>query len=184
MSQQKALLDASVLFSAAPRDTLLRAAEVALFLPCWSEEVLQEVARNLISDAKLREDQVQRLLAAVLRRFPHASVAGYEGLIDEVSNHPKDRHVLAAAICADAQIIVTNNLRHFPAEALRPFGIEAQSADDFLLQLFDAYPETLNQIIHQQAAALISPPVTVEALVEYLATQTPNFARALKQGIR
>lgn len=183
MSQLIALLDASVLFPAAPRDTLLRATEAALFQPCWSEEILQELARNLIADAGLREDQARRLLAAIRRRFPYASVTGYEMLIDNVTNHPKDRHVLAAAVSARAQVIVTNNLRHFPASALDPFGIQAQSADSFLLDLFEAHQESIIRIIHRQAAALVHPPVTVEALVDLLAVQTPTFALAVRQQI-
>jgi hypothetical protein len=39
---------------------------------------------------------------------------------------PDDRHVLAAAIRAHAQVIVTANLRHFPAEYLSQFDIEAK----------------------------------------------------------
>jgi predicted nucleic acid-binding protein len=183
VSQLIALLDASVLFPAAPRDTLLRAAEATLFQPRWSEEILQELGRNLIADAGLREDQVRRLLAAIHRRFPLAAVTEYEEFVNNVTNHPKDRHVLSAAISAHAQVIVTNNLRHFPANALDPFGIQAQSADSFLHDLFNAHPASIVLIIHQQAAALVNPPVTVEALVDLLAVQAPKFALALRQQI-
>lgn len=48
-----AVLDANVLIPAAPRDTLLRAAELGLFQPVWSDQILDEVQRNLVSAAHL-----------------------------------------------------------------------------------------------------------------------------------
>jgi hypothetical protein len=49
----------------------------------------------------------------------------------------KDRHVLAAAIKANANIIVTNNLKDFPASYLFKFGLTAKSADDFITDTID-----------------------------------------------
>lgn len=43
-----ATLDASVLYPLPLRDTLLRAAQVGMYDPCWSEQILDEVARNLV----------------------------------------------------------------------------------------------------------------------------------------
>jgi predicted nucleic acid-binding protein len=46
-------------------------------------------------------------------------VGNYESLISSLSlPDPDDRHVLAAAIRARADVIVTFNLKDFPAEAL------------------------------------------------------------------
>ena len=56
-------------------------------------------------------------------------VTGYERLIDAVTlPDPDDRHVLAAAIRAGADIIVTFNLNEFPEKYLMPYGIEAQTS--------------------------------------------------------
>jgi hypothetical protein len=61
-------------------------------------------------------------------------VTGYEQLIEGLKlPDPEDRHVLAAAIRAGAQVIVTNNLRDFPSPDLAEFNIEAKSPDDFVL---------------------------------------------------
>lgn len=48
-----------------------------------------------------------------------------------------DRHVVAAAIKSNADVIVTNNLKDFPEEFLNSFGIKAKSADDFLTDIID-----------------------------------------------
>ncbi len=43
-----------------------------------------------------------------------------------------DRHVLAATIVANADVIVTFNLRDFPRENLETYGIEALHPDEFI----------------------------------------------------
>ena len=68
-------------------------------------------------------------------------VTGHEPLIDGLAlPDPDDRHVLAAAIRCHAQVIVTHNLRDFPASALAPFGLEAQPPDLFVGHLVDLAP--------------------------------------------
>src|SRR5690606_23323284 len=77
-------------------------------------------------------------ISRVNKAFPDAGVENYEALIDGL-NLPDvdDRHVLAAAIKINANIIVTNNLTDFPAEYLSSFGLSAKSADDFLTDIID-----------------------------------------------
>jgi len=58
----------------------------------------------------------------------------------------KDRHVLAAAIKINANVIVTNNLKDFPDEFLATFGLKAKGVDDFLTDIID-----LNQELAVQA---------------------------------
>ncbi len=66
----------------------------------------------------------------------------YENLIDGLTLPDlKDRHVLAAAIKTNANIIVTNNLKDFPLEYLDTFGIKAISPDDFLTDIIDLNSE-------------------------------------------
>jgi hypothetical protein len=66
-----------------------------------------------------------------------AVVTGYEPLIGSLHLPDlDDRHVLAAAIRARAQIIVTFNLSDFPTEALADWDVEAKHPDDFLVDQF------------------------------------------------
>src|SRR6476661_2512101 len=122
------LLDACVLFPASLRDTLLRAAAAELYQARWSAEILEEVRRNLVEKGR-SEEQAQRLVDVIAKAFPEAMVTQYNHLIDQMPNHPKDRHVLAAAVVAGAEVIVTSNLRDFPQAALAPLNVEAQSPD-------------------------------------------------------
>tara|TARA_Y100000815_G_scaffold255461_1_gene262350 strand:- start:551 stop:1069 length:519 start_codon:yes stop_codon:yes gene_type:complete len=71
--------------------------------------------------------------------LPEADVADYSPLIAKLElPDPDDRHVLAAAIAGKASVIVTWNLKDFPARHLLPHGVVSQSPDDFLSDLYAA----------------------------------------------
>jgi predicted nucleic acid-binding protein len=146
-----AVLDACVLVPSVLADTLLRCAEQELYRPVWSADILEEVRRNLPSSVD--SAAAERRIAAMRRHFPEAMVSGHERLTDQMDNHPKDRHVLAAAVVADAEVIVTANLRDFPAHVLERYAIEALHPDDFLCSLLDAAPDRVVEVIAQQAEA-------------------------------
>ncbi|HEY6560445.1 MAG TPA: PIN domain-containing protein [Polyangiaceae bacterium] len=125
----KVVLDANVLYPFTLRDTLLRAASEGFFQIYWSAEILDEAIRNLIASTTITAAQGARLRQTMEKAFPEAEVSGYEPFIVGMQNDPKDRHVVAAAVKAGAQVIVTMNLRDF---APLPDGLEAQSPDEFL----------------------------------------------------
>ncbi len=81
---------------------------------------------------------------------------------------PDDRHVLAAAIASGAQVVVTFNLRHFPAAALEPFGVEAMHPDELVCDAIDLDSADVLRIVHEQAAALQRPRMTPSELLERL----------------
>ena len=92
----------------------------------------------------------------------------YEGLeLPDAS----DRHVLAAAIRAGAQAIITHNLRDFPPEALSPFGIEALHPDTFVLQQMELHEAAVVETARKHRAALVNPPKAVDAYLDTLAAQ-------------
>jgi hypothetical protein len=94
-----AVLDACVLFSAALRDTLLRAAVKRLYRLHLTEEILDEVRRNLLKSGRIPDSGLaDRLVEQIRRAFPGSMVEGYSALVSKMTNHPKDRHVLAAAV--------------------------------------------------------------------------------------
>ena len=95
-----------------------------------------------------------------------------------------NRHVLAAAIRVGAAVIVTYNLKDFPAETLARFDIEAQHPDDFLVSLLDQAPGTVCAAVKRQRESLRNPPKTDEELLATLESQglTQSVAR-LRQFI-
>jgi hypothetical protein len=179
-----AVLDTCVHFPAALRDTLLRAAERALYRGRWSEAILEELVRNLVAHAGVTPASAESLRTEIRAAFPDAIVAGYEYHIASLTNHPRDRHVLAAAIHAGATIIVTSNLRDFPKRALAPFGVVAQSPDDFLCALLNGFSEQVVEIIVEQAAGLKKPPKTPEDVLSALGRNVPKFAGRARRLMR
>lgn len=96
----------------------------------------------------------------IKKYFPESIVEEYEPLIPLMTNDPKDRHVLAAAVRIKADVIVTFNLKDFSSESLQAWGIKAQHPDEFLLDLFsDCGIDIGVEIIKQQVADLKNPPV-------------------------
>ena len=97
-----------------------------------------------------------------------------------MTNDTKDRHVLAAAVKAKADVIVTFNLKDFPLESVEPFDIKVQHPDNFLLDILSKYGvKPLVEILTQQANALKKPPVSLRELLQRLNRQTPDFYKAV-----
>ena len=91
---------------------------------------------------------------------------GYEDLIDSLAlPDAGDRHVLAAAIRAGAEVIVTYNLRDFPAGTLACFDMEALHPDDFLIGLLDLAPGVVCGTVRRQRDSLRNPPKSIEELL-------------------
>lgn len=162
--------DANVLYPDRLRDLLIRVAQAGLVQAKWTDQILDETFRNLkknrpdLDPAKL--DRTRELMNRAIR---DVLVIGYEPLI-EVLDLPDvdDRHVLAAAVKAHAQVIVTENTKDFPAEKLAPWNIETQSADDFVLDLIDLNQQTVYAQVQRMADASRHSPRTVEDVLSSL----------------
>lgn len=183
-----AVLDANVLYPAPLRDTLLRFAadvEFDFYDLRLSERILDEAERNLVADGRLTESGARRLRNVMTTAFDYAIVPreAIAGLEEAMTNNPKDRHVLAAAVASDAQAVITMNLRHFPAASTEPYGIEAQHPDEFLMVMHAMDPDFAVKLIRKQAAALTNPPHSVHELSDILALTVPRFAAAVRDGL-
>ena len=136
----------------------------------WSERVLDECFRNIQANRpELAPSALARTRELMNRAVADCLVAGYEGLIDGMTlPDPDDRHVLAAAVRAGAQTIVTFNLSDFPVERLAPYDVEAIHPDDYVLGLIDFAPGSMCSIVTEQAASLRNPPRTISDLLDTL----------------
>ena len=175
-----AVLDANTLYPFSLRDTLLRLAELELYTPLWSGRILEEMRRNLV-ERPITEEQADRLAAAMRDAFEEAEVdtTELERREPDMTNDPKDRHVLAAAVASGSELIVTFNLDDFPAHACEPLGVAAIHPDDFLLDLHRVGPGIVRAVLDQQAADL-NPPWPLDQLLHALEIAgVPRFAAAV-----
>ncbi|MEK0421620.1 MAG: PIN domain-containing protein [Bacteroidetes bacterium] len=136
-----AVLDTNVVYPVIIRDVLFWFAYYDLYTPKWGEHIFDEWKRVMLEKGVSNEEADKRL-AAANSAFPDALVTNYKGLIDNlVLPDQDDRHVMAAAIKTNANLIVTNNIKDFPQEYLQSFGLNVKTADDFLTDIIDLNQE-------------------------------------------
>jgi predicted nucleic acid-binding protein len=132
MQRFTVVLDACVLVPVTAADTLLRLAEREMYRPVWSEGILVEAKRAVARlHPEIEEEQVEYRFACMNKAFEDASISGWESLEGSiVLPDEDDRHIVACALIAGADAIVTNNVRDFPHEVLAPLRIEIISLRD------------------------------------------------------
>lgn len=159
----------------------MTAAELELYRPLWSPAVLGEMERTLLNKIGLEDKQSARIRSQLESFFPEALVTGFDPLIAGMPVNEKDRHVLAAAITGHAQLIVTDNIRHFPEELLKPLGMHAKTADAFLMDLLARYPQEILEALEfmtENTGKAGKPELSLYDILTAVGKTTPNFAAA------
>ncbi|MCL4522134.1 MAG: PIN domain-containing protein [Firmicutes bacterium] len=167
-------LDACVLYPATLRDVLLTLSEGGLYQIRWSADVLDEMERNLIKNGR-SDGRVRRIMESA---FPDAMVGKDEFSlrIQDMPNHPKDRHVLAAAMACEADILVTANLKDFRE---LPVNCKAviKHPDDFLLDQLNDSPRQVLDGLKGMTAYRHVPLDTTQGTLNALQKTVPHFVR-------
>ncbi len=183
-----ALLDTSVLYPALLRDVLLSLAHgdgsgmAGTYRPLWSQDILDELGRNLREKAGLDAERTARLVGEMSREFPDALVEHYEPLVPAMPCHWKDRHVMAAAVRGGASTIVTHNLTDFPPDDLVKFDLEAQHPDTFLSHQYDLSRQQTMQAVEAMLRRWRNPVGDIAELTAQLSRNScPRFAQLLTQ---
>lgn len=179
----KAVLDTNVIYPVIIRDLLFWFAHYDLYTPKWSSNIFDEWKEVMIRKGVSKEEAEKRVNIAN-QAFPDALVLNYDGLTDKLDlPDEKDRHVLAAAIKTNANVIVTNNLRDFPEDYIGTFGLEVKSADDFLTDIIDLNPNTAVRAFRELVMNKKNPEMDEYQVLESLRnnglTDTANYLHAL-----
>lgn len=157
-----------------------------LYRARWTDEIHEEWIRNVLrSRPDLTREQLDRTRALMDRCARDALVTGYEYLVSTLDlPDPDDRHVLAAAIRSQSSVIVTFNLKDFPAECLSRYDVEAQHPDEFISDLLDLNPARVLTAIAQCRRSLKNPPKTAEEYLDTLLQQgLPETVSQLRQWL-
>lgn len=164
------IYDANALYPNAQRDLLLRIAGQGLVQAKWTDQIMEEMltARRR-RNPDLEPAKLQRLRVRMNAAIPDCLVTGYEALIEGLKlPDPGDRHLLAAAIKAAAQVIVTTNTKDFPPAILSEWNIEAKSPDDFVLDQITIDDRVVFSCVQEIANSRRRAPKTVQDVLSEL----------------
>ncbi len=165
--------DACVLYPAPLRDFLMWLAVTDLFKARWTNDIHSEWISNVLKNRpELSLAQLTKTKDLMNANVRDCLVTSYQGLISGLSLPDlKDRHVLAAAIRCNADVILTFNLKDFPDRCLAEYGIEAQHPDEFILHLIDLNSAIVCQAAKQHRNRLKKPPKTRDQYLDTLLNQ-------------
>jgi len=189
-TQRIVFADANVLYSRVLRDYLLYAAIRQLITVAWSKKVLDEVERNLLAkNPSFTVESAKLLIEKMTDAFPYAEIdpdpEHYEQLLQINLPDEDDRHVLAAAIAAEAEIICTSNTKDFPASIASELGMKVMSPDELLSWLTNKNSESMldvhNTVVTSYQGS--SDVDTLEALKRAGATNTADLLRELNKKL-
>jgi hypothetical protein len=152
MASPVVFLDACVLYPGLTRGIVLRLAEAGLFLPAWTPRVLMEwrIASARNGDAGATVDAITARMA---KTCPAASVSS-DPAVEQTLRlpDPADTHVLAGAIAAGAGVLLTFNMRDFPARRLAAHGILPRHPDGFFWELLGDRPDAVGRAVRETTA--------------------------------
>ncbi len=168
MASLTVIYDACLLYPASIRDLLVELACTGLFRAKWTERIHAEwIDAVLRARPDLQRHRLERVAALMNAVVPDSLVTGFESLEAGITSlpDPDDRHVLAVAIHCGAKEIVTFNLRDFPADALRPYGIHAIHPDEFVEHAISRNFEIVCEAIRRIRGRLVNPPYTAQEII-------------------
>lgn len=177
----RAVLDACVLYPTVLRQILTGVAARGLYEPLWSDRILEEWARATVKLGPAAELIARAEIALLRGTFPRACIRAQPGqearlLLPDAN----DVHVLAVAIAASADCIVTFNARDFPRHLLAAEGLERRDPDGFLWLLWSHHAAEVTAVIsevHAVAERMAGAAIPLKSLMKR--AQLPKLAKAL-----
>jgi predicted nucleic acid-binding protein len=162
--------DACVLYPAPVRDFLIRLARTGMFRARWSDAIHEEWISSLLKNRDdLTREKLERTRRLMNESVPGCLVRNFEHFIDGIGlNDRNDRHVVAAAIRAGAELIITFNLKHFPDSSLERYNLSAQHPDDFIADLIDLNYECVVKTAAQHRHQLVNPHKNAKEYIDTL----------------
>jgi hypothetical protein len=139
---------------------LVRLARSGLFRAHWTSDIHEEWIRSVLEmRPDLSRERLVRTRDLMNEHVLDSLVTDYEKHIPTiVLPDADDRHIVAAAIEAKANLIITFNLKHFPASALEPINLTAVHLDDFVTGLLDIDEPVVLATVRDQRLDLKRPP--------------------------
>lgn len=165
--------DACVLYPAPLRDLLMHLALTDLYRARWTDMIHDEWTRSLLGKRPdLKPEAVHRTRELMDMHVRDAKVENFEHLIQVVElPDPNDCHVVAAAMHAGAEVIVTMNVKDFPPERIDRYNMSAQHPDDFVVDLMDLNKSKVMEAVARHRKSMKKPPKSADEYLDTLAIQ-------------
>jgi predicted nucleic acid-binding protein len=180
------IYDACVLYPNTLRDLLMELAVSDLYRAKWTDDIHNEWIRNLSKNKpNIPLEKLYGVRDLMNENVRDCLVHDYQWIIPNL-NLPdeNDRHVLAAAIKAKAEVIVTSNLRDFPKSELEKYDVEVQHQDTFITHLIDLHPVQVIEAVQKCYQRRKNPPCSLEEyLVKLQRQELPNTISMIKELI-
>lgn len=184
MSGARILIDTCVLYPTVMREVVLGAAQAGLFEPIWSARILEEWARAAVKLGPTGEAQALAEIALLRSNWPDAQRPAAPGIAARLwLPDADDVHVLAVAVDASADMIMTLNAKDFPRGVLAEEGVIRVEPDSYLMQLWPAHEEALRDVgarVLETANALSGNAWEMRGLMKK--ARLPRFGKALGAG--
>lgn len=141
MTGPRILIDTCVLYPTVMREMVLGAARAGLFEPLWSARILEEWARAAIKMGPEGEAQARAEIALLRAGWPKSERPAAPGVAARLwLPDADDIHVLAVAVDANADMIMTLNAKDFPRGTLAEEGLTRVDPDGYLMSLWMDHP--------------------------------------------
>ena len=135
----------------------------------------------LKNNPKLSRDKLEELSRRMDAGVLDCLIQGYEPVMESSSlPDPDDRHDLAAAVAGRVDVIVTANLKDFPARILRTYDIEAVHRDAFFCQQMDLDLEAVLSCLKSQRNMYSRPACAPEEFLGFLGKHMPRAVARLR----
>lgn len=175
------VIDACVLYPTVMREVVLGVAKQGLFTPLWSQRILDEWAHAAARLGPEGAAIAKGEIALLPLDFPEAKTS-YDKALEQslYLPDPADCHVLAAAITARADGILTLNAKDFPHDILATYGLVRHAPDPLLRGFLERHPDPVRQVaeqVHLTAQSLSGTAQDLRKLMKK--TRLPRLGKAL-----
>lgn len=179
------LADANVLYSGALRDLLIYLVLADAIELHWSPLILDEMAVALVDTNRMTASGARRLVTLMTNALPEAMILPGALPPGITLPDPKDHHVLAATLAANAGVILTFNGADFPGERLAACGsVRAVHPDEFLLALLAVDDHRVIGAVNTSRKKLARPPLTPSQHLDHLhKVGLAGFAAELRRNL-
>jgi predicted nucleic acid-binding protein len=160
--------DTNTLVGTLLRNILIELALAGAINLHWSPQVMAELGRTLARVQKRTEPDIADLTSAMNAILPSAMVDRDSSLtMAAILPHANDQGILADAVTAECDVLLTFNLRHFPATALTKLDLplRAEDPDKLLVTLITTQPIKTFSALRAAQAAFRAPPLNRPAFL-------------------